>query len=88
MILTGSSNQMIFERFAGKRLHRLNNMFVTEDGTDGFCTSGIVSTATDKNQITFRTNNSIYVFSTADEQSIGQNAQTFFSLGSAAAAGY
>lgn len=86
MILIGSSNQMVLDRFAGKKLNRLNDMFITDDGTDGFRTSGIILETTINNQITFHTNNSVYVFSLADEKPVGMKSQALFSPGNAVVA--
>lgn len=85
MVLTGTSNQAVFEKFAGKKLHRINNMFVTEDGMDGFLTSNIVFETLANKQITIHTNNSIYVFSLVDEPT-EKRSQTLFSLGNPIAA--
>lgn len=88
MILISASNQMVLEKFAGKKLFRINNMFVTKDGSCGFRTSGIISETTINNQVTFHTNNSVYVFSLADEKPAGVKFQPLFSLENAVVANH
>lgn len=81
MKLTGTSNENIFGKFAGKSLIRINtNTFVTADGSDGFRTSDIVQETRNGNQLTICTQNSSYVFAVAEEPACRQTQMSFFSL--------